>query len=97
MKRDIKKTVRLSNLENEKLSELLRNHNLTFSDFARAKILNKKINTKLTQELLYEMNKIGNNLNQISKNVNTQKSVDIQVLQQLVNIEKAIKDLKDDY
>jgi len=97
MKRDIKKTVRLSNSENRELSELLENHNLTFSDFARAKILNKKINTKLTQDFLYELNKIGNNLNQISKNVNTKKSIDIQVLKKLVDIEKSIKDLKDDY
>jgi hypothetical protein len=94
MKRDIKKTVRLSQLENQELSIMLNKHNLTFSDFARAKILGKQIKSKLSQDLIYQVNKIGNNLNQISKYANQNKSIDIQILQELVKIEKHLDKLQ---
>lgn len=96
MKRDIKKTVRLSKDENLKLDEMLKNHNLTFSNFARAKILNQKIKSKITNDLIFEVSKIGNNLNQISKYVNTKKALDFGVLEKLIKIEKHLEGLRND-
>jgi len=96
-KKLIRKTVRLTENENEKLTTELEKHNLTFSDFARAKILNQRIRSKITNDLIYEVSKIGSNLNQIAKYVNTQKALDFQVLEKLVSIEKKIEDLKNDY
>ncbi|HIP48243.1 MAG TPA: plasmid mobilization relaxosome protein MobC [Lutibacter sp.] len=67
---------------------------MTFSNFARAKILNQKIKSKITNDLIYEVSKIGNNLNQISKYVNTEKSLDFQVLEKLIEIEKHLESLR---
>ncbi len=94
MKRDIKKTVRLSKLENDNLDILLKNHNLRFSDFTRSKILNQKIKSKISNDLIFQISKIGNNLNQISKYVNENKSLDIQVLQELIKIEKQLEQIR---
>jgi hypothetical protein len=44
-------------------------------------------------ELLYHLNKIGNNLNQIAKHTNEGKPLDMQILIQLVSIEKDLKQL----
>ena len=96
MKRDIKKTVRLSKDEDIKLNEMLQKHNLTFSNYARAKILNQKIKSKITNDLIYEVSKIGNNLNQISKYVNTTKRLDLDILQSLVNIERTLEKIYND-
>lgn len=63
-----------------------------FSNFAKNILLKKKIISKTDKELIFEINKIGNNLNQIAKSVN--KGEKVAVLTQLVEIEKALKDLK---
>jgi len=42
---------------------------------------------------LYEINRIGNNLNQIAKHCNIKKSVDKLVLKELVDIEKKLNEL----
>jgi hypothetical protein len=94
--KNIKKSVRLSISENQKLTEMLKSNNLTFSEFARAKILNQKIKSKITNELIYEVSKIGNNLNQISKFVNTKKSLDINILEKLIEIEKHLERIRID-
>lgn len=48
---------------------------------------------KVDPMLLYEVAKIGNNLNQIAKHCNQKKKVDIEVLTSLVALEKNIKEL----
>ena len=55
----------------------------------------EKAMTKKDEMLIYEINKIGNNLNQIAKYINTKKdNVDtIEILQSLVEIEKKIKEI----
>jgi uncharacterized protein YfaT (DUF1175 family) len=83
----IKKSLRLTEKENLQLEENLQKHNLTFSNYARAKILNQKIKSKITNDLIYEVSKIGNNLNQIAKYVNTEKALDFRVLEKLIEIE----------
>ena len=55
------------------------------------KVIEKTINPKLD----YHLAKIGNNLNQITKKINSKKYVpNIEVLQILVKIEKAFEDIK---
>ena len=48
---------------------------------------------KVDPMLLYEVAKIGNNLNQIAKHCNQKKKVDIEVLTNLVALEKNLKEL----
>lgn len=92
--KSVRKSLKITVEENNILLTELKKHNLTFSNFARAKILNQKIKSKITNDLIYEVSKIGNNLNQISKYVNTEKSLDFQVLEKLIEIEKHLESLR---
>jgi hypothetical protein len=92
--KSVRKSIRLSFEENEILLSQLEKHNLTFSNYARAKILNQKIKSKITNDLIYEIAKIGNNLNQIAKYVNTEKALDFRVLEKLIEIEKHLENLR---
>jgi len=73
--------VRLTNLEKELLAERCRKEGYTnLSDFGRAKLLRKReiLRTEASEEFSelmgqmdFELNKIGVNLNQIAKKLNT--------------------------
>ena len=95
--KSVRKSLKITVEENDILLTELKKHNLTFSNYARAKILNQKIKSKITNDLIYEVSKIGNNLNQISKYVNTEKALDFQVLEKLIEIEKHLESLRNDY
>ena len=43
--------------------------------------------------ILYHLNKIGNNINQIARFANANKSLDIQIYNQLLEIENYLKEL----
>ena len=90
-----KKTIRFTESEIEQIEKKLKEHNLSFSEFARNAILGKKINSKISIKLVYEINKIGNNLNQIAKRVNTLKKIDNEVLTKLIDIDKKLEGLKE--
>lgn len=92
MPKDVRKTLRFSAEEFAQIQAELDRANISFSTFARSAILKKKIKLPIEREYLYELNRIGNNLNQIAKRVNSddRKSV----LVELVEIERALKDLK---
>ena len=93
-KTHIRKTLRFSDDEFTKIQATLNEHNLTFSEFARSAILKKKIKTNLTKDLLYEVNKVGNNLNQIAKKVN-QDTDRKNLLIQLIEIQNQLKKISD--
>jgi len=90
-----KKTIRFTKNEIEQIEKKLREHNLSFSELARDAILGKKINSKISMNLIYEINKIGNNLNQVAKRVNTLKRLDQDVLFVLIDIDKKMDELKE--
>lgn len=92
MAKDIRKTIRFSETEFQQIQQKLDMAEISFSDFARSTLLKKKINLPIERELIYHLNKIGNNLNQIAKRVNSSERKS--VLSELVEIERAIKDLK---
>ena len=90
----IKKSIRFSNEEFKLIEEQREKTNLDFTNYAKKAIMNKRVIAKVeedfTRALIYELNKIGNNINQIAKGVKTDK---VQVLQELIKIEKHLKDL----
>lgn len=92
MAKSIRKTIRFSEDEYSKISDELKKADIDFSTFCRSAILKKKIKLPIEKSLLSELSRIGNNLNQIARAVNQKERV--QVLTQLVEIEKALKDLK---
>lgn len=95
MAKEIRKTVRFSDEEYSRIEPKLKEHNLTFAEFARASILNKKIKTKLTREMIFQTQKIGSNLNQIAKQLNQKKDIpNSQILKVLISIQAEIEKLK---
>jgi|CEGE01.1.fsa_nt_gi hypothetical protein len=92
MAKNIRKTLRFSEEEFDKIQLELDKSNISFSDFARSAILRKKIKLPIEKELIYQISKIGNNLNQIARAVNGKEK--ISVLTELVEIEKALRELK---
>ena len=92
LSKNIRKTLRFSDDEFAMIQQKLDLANITFSDFARSAILKKKIKLPIEKELIYQISKIGNNLNQIARAVNGKDKVAI--LTELVEIEKQLKALR---
>ena len=97
--------------QHEKLKQIAKSNNTTIAQFIREKLdleleekdtrkiytpVQKKVYKTSDPKLLFELNKIGNNLNQIAKVINQKKDDvnTIDILQSLVNIENQLKDLK---
>ena len=89
----------------EKLKQKSAEQNLTMSEYIRksvnAKIENapspkqKKVYRSTDPKLLFELNKIGVNLNQIAKQFNAKKDdiSNITILKELVGLEKKLNEL----
>ena len=91
MPKDVRKTLRFSAEEFAQIQAELDRANISFSTFARSAILKKKIKLPIEREYLYELNRIGTNLNQIAKAVNSGERIN--VLRKLIEIEAQIKAL----
>ena len=89
-RKNIRKTIRFNEDEYAYINKQLEEHHLSFATVARSAILNQKIVSKLEIEMVYQVHKVGVNMNQISHYVNTKKCIDMQVLQTLVNIERTL-------
>ena len=92
----IRKTIRFTPDEYEKIEEQRAKTNLDFTSFCKSAILKKKVKTKeeefFNQDLIYQINKIGVNLNQIARAVNQKDK--IAILTELVEIEKQLRELR---
>ena len=93
-------TIRLTDEELQKIREKAKENSTSISDLFRQSVLGKsamrrkqKIDCEAVKMLVYEINKIGVNLNQIAKKINTSRDIDIQVLEHLRNIEYALSEL----
>lgn len=77
MKKNIRKTLRFSEIEICEIEKELEKIDITFSVYARNLILKNKINikSKIQKDFIYEVNKIGVNLNQVAKFCNTKKQI----------------------
>ena len=89
----IKKTIRFTPDEFEKVEIERTKTNLDFTNFCKSAILKKRVKTKdeenFNRDLIYQVNKIGINLNQIARAVNQKDRV--AVLTELVEIEKQLR------
>lgn len=90
----VRKTLRFTPDEFSKIEEQREKTNLDFTSFCKSAILKKKVITKVEEDfnraLIYEINKIGNNINQIARDTKANK---VGVLQELIKIEKYLKSL----
>lgn len=92
----IKKSIRFTPDEFAKIEEQREKTNLDFTNFCKSAILKKRVKTKdeenFNRDLIYQINKIGINLNQIARAVNQKDRV--AVLTELVEIEKQLRELR---
>ena len=75
------------------------NLNVSLSEYSRQMLMNGKIiekDKKNNIQIIYHLNKIGNNINQIARFANSNKSLDIQIYNLLVEIKLYIENLSDD-
>ena len=77
MTKEIRITIRLTEEEKERLKKMAEAEGLTISDFVRKRLAGVRLRRKpqteearLKREWLYELNRIGTNLNQITRAVN---------------------------
>lgn len=94
--------VRLTPSEKEQLQQVIAEYGAkNLSEFIRSVLLTGSYNVtheeceNLQADLIYELNKIGNNLNQIARLANTRKELDIAVLQELQKIRELLEILID--
>ena len=91
----IKKTIRFTPDEFEKVEIERAKTNLDFTSFCKSAILKRKIKTSIEEDfnrdLIYQINKIGINLKQIARAVDQKDRV--AVLTELVEIEKQLRAL----
>jgi len=67
---------------------------ITNNDIKNIKTIKTKIETN--KRIVYELNRIGLNLNQIAKYANSKKVLDKLVLEELIQIEKYLQGLTND-
>ena len=91
----VRKTLRFTPDEFAKIEEQREKTNLDFTSFCKSAILKLKVKTKdeenFNQDLIYQINKIGVNLNQIARAVQKDR---VAVLTELVEIEKQLKEIR---
>jgi len=96
-------TVRTTPEQMEQWKKIAEQNNMTLSELVIARLDNTEICNSMAEKqknesrkkLLYEIAKIGNNLNQIARSVNiaVKKDEQIQVLETLAKIEKDLNKL----
>jgi len=72
----ITKRLRLSNTEWSAINDKLQESGLTFSKFALRAMLSKQIYAPIMRELLAELSRHGQNMNQIAAKLNSGQSLD---------------------
>ena len=94
-RKTIVKSVRFTTEEYAKIEQQLNKLNTTFAIFSRASILKTKIKfqPKIKSDLIFEINKIGNNINQLAKIANEKKAIDTNVLKVMFDIQKKLDKL----
>lgn len=100
----VRKTIRFSPEEAERLERIAQAKGITLSDFIRRSVLGYKIpermsperlarRSKIFRKYLGEVNKIGANINQIARYCNQYREVDVLVLERLLSVERELKEL----
>ena len=74
--KNIIKKLRLTDAEWSAIEKKLKETGMTFSKFALSSMLSRRIRLPIERELLAELSKQGNNLNQIAVKLNSGESLD---------------------
>lgn len=74
--KNIIKKLRLTDAEWSAIEKKLKETGMTFSKFALSSMLSRQIKTPIKRELLVELSRHGNNLNQVATKLNSDESLD---------------------
>lgn len=91
--RDKRIYVRLSKSEKEKLIKRAKAEGVSLSTYLRKSMLGERIVSKTDVQTVFELKKIGTNLNQLAKHINT-LPVNEYILESINTIDTYIKELK---
>lgn len=91
----IKKSIRFTSDELTKVEKQRLKTSLDFTNYCKSVVMRRKIVTKIEKSLVYEINKIGTNLNQLARDTKNKKE-SILILKELVKIEQYLKSLLND-
>lgn len=86
--------VKLTKEEKEKAQSTAKNNGLSLSAYVRKVLSGKKIVAKTDIQMLFEIKKIGANVNQLAKHVNT-LPVDEEILYAVQRLDVYIKEIKE--
>jgi predicted nuclease of predicted toxin-antitoxin system len=90
----IHKCLRFTDDEYQEILVELEKTNFSFSEYARNRILKrKKIECQVDKDMLIQIIRIGNNLNQIAKSQNSNNYLSILILEELQKIEKQLEEI----
>lgn len=103
-KRTVRKTIRFTEEEARKLEIVAEAKGIALSELIRKKALDLPIPERISpkklakrnrefRELLYQVNKIGVNLNQIARYCNQYREIDCKVLEEILGIKRDLKAL----
>lgn len=93
-KTHLRKSIRFSQDEFKIIEEKMSMLDTNFSTYAKSVLLDFEIKTKEQKKLLFELNKIGNNINQIAIKLNQNKDIDS--LSKLAEVENKLQELLND-
>ena len=74
--KNIIKKLRLTDAEWSAIEKKLKETGMTFSKFALSSMLSRRIRLPIERELLVELSRHGNNLNQVAAKLNSDESLD---------------------
>ncbi len=91
--RELKRTVRLSEKDMVEIKLRMQEYNMSFSTLTRNLLLGLEPLTKIEVDFLIELRKIGTNINQIAKIVNSGNSDVIDIQASWDKIQKELRSL----
>lgn len=85
--------VRVSIEEKEKIANISKSLGVSISTYLRKSLLREHINSKTDVQTVFELKKIGVNINQLAKHINS-LPLDEEIINSLSSIENFIAELK---
>ena len=85
--------IRVSKEEKDKIANIAKKLGVSLSTYTRKSLLRERITSKTDIQTMFEIKKIGVNLNQLAKHINT-LPLDEEIVRSLSNIDNYINELK---
>lgn len=85
--------IRISREEKKKIFNIAKSLGVSLSTYSRKSLLKEKVISKTDIQTVFEIKKIGVNLNQLAKHINT-LPVDEEIIKSLKSIDSYINELK---